>query len=172
LKFSEDKLPRPFGRSMAAPIPEVTRTLGISETTYYVLAEARRTDGSSRVRRLRQLEDENRKLKQLVADLTLDKVMRQKVLIEAAPTGGPEGFVRNQRFHLNSPVANSTMCASPVTWRQFDPAPLWPEDRTSCFTCSACFLTQTCALAHRLLKRLLKKHTVWTRRAPLTHCTL
>ena len=32
------------------------------------------------IRRLRQLEDDNRKLKQLVADLTLDKVMLQEVL--------------------------------------------------------------------------------------------
>ena len=36
--------------------------------------------GIAEIRRLRQLEDENRKLKQLVADLTLDKVMRQEVL--------------------------------------------------------------------------------------------
>ncbi len=36
------------------------------------------------IRRLRQLEDENRKLKQLVADLTLDKVMLQEVLVKQA----------------------------------------------------------------------------------------
>ena len=38
------------------------------------------------IRRLRQLEDENRKLKQLVADLTLDKVMLQEVLVKIALT--------------------------------------------------------------------------------------
>jgi len=36
--------------------------------------------GLSELRRLRQLEEENRKLKQLVADLSLDKVMLQDVL--------------------------------------------------------------------------------------------
>ena len=36
--------------------------------------------GASELRRLRQLEEENRKLKQLVADLSLDKVMLQDVL--------------------------------------------------------------------------------------------
>jgi len=36
------------------------------------------------IRRLRQLEEENRKLKQLVADLTLDKVMLQEVLAQKA----------------------------------------------------------------------------------------
>lgn len=34
----------------------------------------------SELRRLRQLEDENKRLKQLVADLSLDKVMLQDVL--------------------------------------------------------------------------------------------
>ena len=36
--------------------------------------------GVSELRRLRQLEEENRKLKQLIADLSLDKVMLQDVL--------------------------------------------------------------------------------------------
>jgi putative transposase len=36
------------------------------------------------IRRLRQLENENRKLTQLVADLTLDKVMLQEVLVKKA----------------------------------------------------------------------------------------
>ena len=36
--------------------------------------------GVAELRRLRQLEEENRKLKQLVADLALDKVMLQDVL--------------------------------------------------------------------------------------------
>ena len=36
--------------------------------------------GVSELRRLRQLEEENRKLKQLVADLSLDKIMLQDVL--------------------------------------------------------------------------------------------
>jgi len=36
--------------------------------------------GVSEVRRLKQLEDENRKLKQLVADLSLDKAMLQEVV--------------------------------------------------------------------------------------------
>ena len=67
-----------------APIPEVTRRLGISEATDDVW---RKRDGQmavAEIRRLRQLEDENRKLKQLVADLTLDKVMLQEVLVKKA----------------------------------------------------------------------------------------
>jgi putative transposase len=58
----------------------VTRKLGISEATYYVW---RKRDGQMaivEIRRLRQLEEENSRLKQLVADLTLDKVILQEVL--------------------------------------------------------------------------------------------
>lgn len=63
-----------------APVPEVTRKLGISEATYYVWRKRYGQMAIAEIRRLRQLEDENRKLKQLVADLTLDKVMLQDVL--------------------------------------------------------------------------------------------
>jgi hypothetical protein len=43
------------------------------------LEEVRRA-GAVGLRRLRQLEEENRKLKQLVADLSLDKIMLQDAL--------------------------------------------------------------------------------------------
>ena len=43
--------------------------------------------GTNELRRLRQLEDENRHLKQLVADLSLDKQMLQDVLKKSCETG-------------------------------------------------------------------------------------
>jgi putative transposase len=63
-----------------APIPEVTRGLGISEATYYVWRKRYGQMAIAEIRRLRQLEEENRKLKQVAADLTLDKVILQEVL--------------------------------------------------------------------------------------------
>ena len=66
------------------PIPEVTRRLGISEATYYIWRKRYGQMAVAEIRRLRQLEDENRKLKQLVADLTLDKVMLHEVLVKKA----------------------------------------------------------------------------------------
>ena len=52
----------------------------ISEVTFYRWKKKYAGMGVSELRRLRQLEDENRRLKRLVADLTLDKQMLQDAL--------------------------------------------------------------------------------------------
>jgi putative transposase len=62
------------------PVLEVCRKLGITEQTFYRWKKKFAGMGVAEVRRLRQLEDENRRLKALVADLTLDKHMRQEVI--------------------------------------------------------------------------------------------
>ena len=62
------------------PVVEVVRKLGITEQTFYRWKKKYAGLGVAEVRRLRQLEDENKKLKQLVADLSLDKKMLQDVL--------------------------------------------------------------------------------------------
>ena len=54
--------------------------MGISEATFYVWRKKYAGVGRSELRRLRQLEEENRKLKQIVADLSLDKAMLQHVV--------------------------------------------------------------------------------------------
>ena len=59
---------------------EVCRKMGISEATFYNWKKKYGGLGVSELRRLKQLEEENHKLKQLVADLSLDKKMLQDVL--------------------------------------------------------------------------------------------
>jgi putative transposase len=54
--------------------------MGISEPTFYRWKKQFRGLESQEIRRLKLLEDENKRLKQLVADLTLDKQMLQDVL--------------------------------------------------------------------------------------------
>ncbi len=61
-------------------VPEVCRKMGISEQTFYRWKKKYVGMGVAEVRRLRILEEENGKLKQLVADLSLDKQMLQDVL--------------------------------------------------------------------------------------------
>ncbi len=62
------------------PVKEVCRKMGISEQTFYRWKKKFAGMGVAELRRLKQLEDENRKLKQLVADLSLDKAMLQDAL--------------------------------------------------------------------------------------------
>ena len=61
-------------------VSEVCRKLGISEATFYNWKKKYAGLGVPELRKLRQLEEENRQLKQLVADLSLDKQMLQDVL--------------------------------------------------------------------------------------------
>jgi len=61
-------------------VQEIIRKLGVSEQTFYRWKKKFGGMGVSEVRRLKQLEDENKRLKRLVADLTLDKQMLQDVL--------------------------------------------------------------------------------------------
>ncbi len=62
------------------PVEEVIRRLGISENTFYRWKKKFAGMGVAEIRRLKQLEEENKKLKQMVADLSLDKQMLQDVL--------------------------------------------------------------------------------------------
>ena len=61
-------------------VANVCRKYGISDATFYAWRKKYGGLGVSELRRLRELDAENKKLKQLVADLTLDKHMLQEVL--------------------------------------------------------------------------------------------
>ena len=62
------------------PIGELCRQVGIAEQTFYRWRKVYGNLQPSEARELKQLRDENTKLKRLVADLTLDKVMLQDVI--------------------------------------------------------------------------------------------
>ena len=61
-------------------IGEVCRKAGISEATFYSWRKKYGGLGVADVRRMKQLEAENKRLKQMVADLSLDKEMLQEVV--------------------------------------------------------------------------------------------
>lgn len=61
-------------------VEEVCRKMGISDATFYTWRKKYGGLGPSELKRLKQLEEENAKLKRLVADLSLDKAMLQDVL--------------------------------------------------------------------------------------------
>ena len=60
-------------------VGEICRMYGVSEATYYRWKNVYSGLEVSQVRRLRQLEEENRRLKQIVADLTLDNTMLKDI---------------------------------------------------------------------------------------------
>ena len=64
----------------ATPVVEICRKLGITETTFYRWKKQYAGLDVGELRELKQLRDENRKLKQVVADLTLDKVILKDAL--------------------------------------------------------------------------------------------
>lgn len=62
------------------PVSEIVRKLGLVEVTFYCWKQKFDGLGVGEVRRLKQLEEQSRKLNQLVADLSLDKSMLQDAL--------------------------------------------------------------------------------------------
>ena len=80
-RFTEEQIAYALHQAeTGTSVAEVIRKIGISEQTFYRWKEQYAGRGVAELRRLKQLEEENRKLKQLVADLSLDKVMLQDVL--------------------------------------------------------------------------------------------
>ncbi len=79
--FSEEQIVYALRQAEAGtPVVEVCRKLGVTEQTFYRWKCKFAGLGIAELRRLRHLEDENRRLKHLVADLTLDKHMLQEVI--------------------------------------------------------------------------------------------
>lgn len=80
-KFTEQQIAFALKQAeTGTAVAEVCRKMGISEATFYNWKKKYGGLGVTELRRLKQLEDENNKLKQIVADLTLDKMMLQDVL--------------------------------------------------------------------------------------------
>jgi putative transposase len=62
------------------PVADVCRQMGVSEASFYVWKKKYGKLGLTEIRELRQLRDENTRLKRLVADLTLDKHILGEVI--------------------------------------------------------------------------------------------
>jgi putative transposase len=80
-KFTEEQIAFALKQvEHGTPVLEVIRKMGISEQTFYRWKKKYGGLGMNELRRLKQLEEENRTLKQMVADLSLDRHMLQEVL--------------------------------------------------------------------------------------------
>ncbi len=82
-RFTEEQIAYALKQAeLGTAVGESCRKMGIAEATFYVWRKKYGGLGLSELKRLRLLEGENRKLKQLVADLSLDKAMLQEVVTE------------------------------------------------------------------------------------------
>lgn len=80
-RFTEEQIAYALRQvESGTPVGDVCRQVGVSEATFYTWKKKFAHLGVSELRRMRQLEDENRRLKGLVADLTLDKHMLSEAL--------------------------------------------------------------------------------------------
>lgn len=80
-RFTEEQITYVLRQADAGtPVADVCRGLGISEATFYVWKKKYASLGVSELRKLRMLEDENARLKRVVADLTLDRHILQEVI--------------------------------------------------------------------------------------------
>lgn len=79
-RFTEEQISLALYTADQTSVEEVTRKLGISQATFYRWKSKYGGLLPSEMKKLKQLEEENFKLKQLVADLSLDKKMLQDVL--------------------------------------------------------------------------------------------
>ena len=80
-RFTEEQIAFALRQAQSGTtVGEICRKMGVAEATFYRWKKAFAGMGVAEIRRLKQLEDENGKLKRLVADLTLDKTMLQDAL--------------------------------------------------------------------------------------------
>nr|AEX00417.1 TnpA3 [Comamonas testosteroni] len=80
-RFSEEQIAYALRLAESGtPVIDVCRQIGVSEATYYTWKKKFGDLGVTELKRLKMLEDENARLKRIVADLTLDKQILQEVV--------------------------------------------------------------------------------------------
>jgi putative transposase len=80
-RFTEEQITYALRQvESGTPPADVCRQLGCSEASFYIWKNRYGNLGMTEVKELRQLRDENARLKRLVADLTLDKHILSEVV--------------------------------------------------------------------------------------------
>jgi putative transposase len=80
-RYTEEQIAFALRQAEAGtPVADVCRQMGVSEASFYFWKKKYGKLGLTEIRELRQLRDENARLKRLVADLTLDKHILGEVI--------------------------------------------------------------------------------------------
>ena len=80
-RFTEEQIAFALRQHEAGkPVAEICREMGVTDASFYTWKRKYGSLTASELKQLKALEDENRRLKHLVADLSLDKAMLQDVI--------------------------------------------------------------------------------------------
>jgi putative transposase len=80
-RFSEEQIVKILGEHKTGKkVKDIARDNGISENTFYIWKQKYGEMTTKEITKLRQLEDENAKLKKLVADLSLDNMAQKEII--------------------------------------------------------------------------------------------
>ncbi len=80
-RFTEEQIAYALRQNESGtPVAAICRKMGVSENSFYTWKRKYAGMGVAELRKLKQLEQENRQLKRLVADLSLDKHILQEVI--------------------------------------------------------------------------------------------
>jgi putative transposase len=91
-RFTDEQIALALRQAEAGtPVGEICRKLGVSEQSFYRWKKRFGALGVRELRELRQLREENRKLKGLVADLSLDKTILHEALRKDGKACRPPG---------------------------------------------------------------------------------
>ncbi len=125
-RFTEEQIAYALAQeSTGQTIAEICRKLGVSEQTFHRWTKKSGSMGVAEVRRLKQFEDENAKLKRLVADLGRDKAILQDVLRKSLTPGQRRRLVGYARdaYRVTERRAWRVPCASRATIRDVSEKP-------------------------------------------------
>ncbi len=115
-KFTEEQIAFALRQAeTGTKVAEICRKMGICEATFYNWKKKYGGLGVSELRRLKQLEEENRQLKKLVADLSLDKQMLQDVLSKSSEASPEKQLV--DELDLAYRVGKRRACEIVGLWR-------------------------------------------------------
>jgi putative transposase len=107
-RFTEEQIALALRQVDAGvPVAELCRKLGISEPTFYAWKKKYAGMGIVEMRRVKQLEDENRRLNGLVADLTLDRT-RIATMLTSGSRSGPAAHVTPSLGRGTAPSKRTT----------------------------------------------------------------